>query len=124
MLGFSQSIEAVTISKEENQNYMTPFCISEIPLHPQSFFLHSNFVDYSSLGHTLGRVLKIIPIPETSRTQYVYMNFENLEFVPVVFSELQTLSFQLRSHSGKLVTFMNDGSAEFYVNLVFSKKIR
>ena len=70
----------------------------------------------------MARIIKIIPVPETTRKKYECINFDNLEYIPVTFSELENISFQLKSHTGNMITFFDDGNSEVFINLVFSKK--
>ena len=110
-------------SKRKDDLFIPTFSIRDIPLHSSNIFLHCNFVDYSILGHTMAKILKIIPLIESTRKKYEFIEFETLEYIPIVFSELQTLSFELRSHTGSLLKFKDDMYSEVYINLILKKEL-
>ena len=122
LLGFSQISESVTLNKTRNQVYKLPFAIQDIPLYPSNVLLNANFVDYCILGHSMGRILKVVPLKKSSLGTYQFIEFDVLEFVPVVYSEVQNLHFTLISHTGSLIKFRNDDFSELYLNLVFRKR--
>ena len=122
LLGFSYTSKITFVSKEENQSYILPFEVNDIPLHTSNIFLESNFVDFSAVGHSMGRVLKLIPVSDSSKHKNEHIEFENLEFIPVCRSELQTLSFELRSNSGSLVKFNDSKLSNIYIDLIFKQE--
>ena len=95
-----------------------------MPLFVSNLFLHSNIIDYSVLGHAMGKVLKIVHVPESSSSikKYESLEFDNLEFITITYTEVQHLRFELRSHTGSLVEFRNDRFSDVYLNLIFRQK--
>ena len=69
----------------------------------------------------MGRVRKLIPITESSNHECKHLEFENLEFIPVILSEIRTMCFELRSNSGSLVEFNDSKFSDVYIDLVFRR---
>ena len=124
LLGFSHISEKAVIKKKKNEEFNTLYSICEIPLFASNLFLHSNIIDYSVLGHAMGKVLKIVHVPESSSSikKYESLEFDNLEFITITYTEVQHLRFELRSHTGSLVEFRNDRFSGVYLNLIFRQK--
>ena len=91
-----------------------------------NLFLHSSIIDYSVLGHGMGKVLKIGHVPEDSKSSqvksYVSLEYDHMEFIPIIYTEIQHLKFELRSHTGSLVEFRNEEFSNVYLNLIFRQK--
>ena len=121
ILGFKTTITSFELTKEENESFVCPVSVEDIPLFSQTMFIFSNTVDLSILGHTYANILKVVPIPGNSREKYVTVEFDTLEYIPLQFSEVQELDFTLRSISGANIKFIRKDFCEVFLNLIFKK---
>ena len=106
------------LSREENESYVAPVAIEDIPLFSQSIFIHSSVVDYSILGHTCANILKMVPIPAEFKGDYVTVDVKILKYIPLQNFEIQELDFTLKSLSGAYINFIEKEFCEVYINFI------
>ena len=113
--------ESFEILKEQNDSFVCPVPIEDIPLFSQSFFIFSSIVEFSIMGDTYEKILKVVPIPNDSKGKYVTVEFDEPEYIPLQQSEIQELDFSLQGLSGAKVNFRGNEFSEVFLNLIFKK---
>ncbi len=79
----------------------------------------SNSSGQSIVGNSFSKLVKIVPVYHESTDAYKTQDFKNNEFYSLENTLIKQIKFQIRSHSGNLINFM-EGS-KIFINLLFSK---
>ena len=106
-----------SITLDEAEEYIPMFSRQNFPLLPNVIFLYSSCVKSSLVGDGLYKLLKVIPITKDDSDCYKSIEFDHEEFLPLCNSEIQYIDFELRSHSGKLIEFVEN--PQVHINLKF-----
>ncbi len=90
---------------------------------PANAFVYCNFVEPSICAGNFLHILRVLSLATDHKhgRHHLVKSFKNLEFHNVNVDELQTLSFELRSHDGQLINFQDEKS-EVMFNLVFKRE--
>ena len=88
-------------------------------LKPQYIMLYADFIKPSIVGESYSKLLKIIQIPNHN-ANYHTEEFQLQESHSLENTLLQTMHFELRSHTGELINFANNKNT--FLNLFFFKK--
>ena len=87
-------------------------------LKPQYIMLYADFIKPSIVGDSYSKLLKIIQIPNHN-ANYHTEEFQLQESHSLENTLIQTMHFELRSHTGELINFANNKNT--FLNLFFSK---
>ena len=88
-------------------------------LKPQYIMLYADFIKPSIVGESYSKLLKIIQIPNHN-ANYHTEEFQLQESHSLENTLIQTMHFELRSHTGELINFANNKNT--FLNLFFFKK--
>ena len=112
--------QTCNIYKPEGGKYVFNFPPElHFPLFPENIFVYLNVLKESLVGDSLSKLLKVIPLPNHSKNEYISLEFENPEFIPISQTELCEMEFQLRTHNGEYVQIYDDEPV--YFNIVLKK---
>ena len=67
------------------------------------------------MGDGYHKLLKVIPISSEKYEGYKSKEFEHEEYIPLATSEIQYIDFELRTHTGALIEFVDQPHT--YINL-------
>ena len=67
------------------------------------------------MGDGFHKLLKVIPISNTKSKAYKRIEFENEEFLLLATSEIQYIDFELLSHTGRFIEYVD--RPETYITL-------
>ena len=84
---------------------------------PPYLIVYADFLQPSIVGSRYSRILKILSVEKS--VNYQKYEFEHLEFFKVETSMLERLSFEIRTHTGQLMSLINND--EIVMSLVFQK---
>ena len=59
------------------------------------------------MGDGYHKLLKVIPISSEKYKGYKSIEFEHEEYIPLATSEIQYIDFELRTHTGALIEFVD-----------------
>ena len=78
--------------------------------YPNYIFLVANFVEPSPVANIYSPILKTIPINVNRERNAQHQTFQSvdLEYHPLLFSDLENLQFQFYTHTGELVKFTEE----------------
>ena len=88
-------------------------------LKPQYIMLYADFIKPSIVGESYSKLLKIIQIPNHN-ANYHTEEFQLQESHSLENTLIQTMHFELRSHTGELINFANNKNT--FLNLFFFSK--
>jgi hypothetical protein len=86
---------------------------------PQYMMIYTDIINQSVVGNSFSNLIKIAPVYHESTDAYKTQEFKNNEFHSLENTLIKQIRFQIRSHSGNYINFM-EGS-KIFVNLLFSK---
>lgn len=122
LLGISSIVSESLILKEKGEVFLCSLPIEYgMPLFTQSIFVNTSFLEYSILAHTFAKILKVIAVPQKTQGKYVTLEFDSLEYIPLLHSEICELDFTLKGVSGAELKFHKSEFSEIYMNLIFKK---
>lgn len=88
-------------------------------LRPQYLMVYTDIIEQAIVGNSFSKLIKIVPVYHESTDSYKTQEFKNQEFHSLENTLVRRISFEIRSHSGDLINFM-EGS-KIFINLLFSK---
>ncbi len=88
-------------------------------LRPQYLMIYTDIIEQAIVGNSFSKLIKIVPVYHESTDSYKTQEFKNQEFHSLENTLVRRISFEIRSHSGDLINFM-EGS-KIFINLLFSK---
>ena len=88
-----------------------------LPVFPTSFYIYSDVVEESIIGEMHAKLLKIVPLKEESVGKYFTYEANQLEFLDISTKEISEMSFEIRTHTGKLFQFEQD--TDVFIDLIF-----
>ena len=117
VFGLSDAIPTAyaTLRLESLQKHTFQYPRQDIPLFPNFVLLYCNAIKPSLMGDGFHKVLKVIPISNTKSEAYKRIEFEHEEFLPLATSEIQYIDFELRSHTGSFIEYVD--RPETYITL-------
>ena len=88
---------------------------------PQEIIVLSNIVEESFYAQSRPNILRIIPIPfQEDVNVYNYVQFQNLDKIPVTFDRISDIKIDIITRKGEFVNFTNQNDVK--VQLEFEKK--
>jgi len=88
-------------------------------LRPEYLMVYTDIIEQTIVGNTFSKLIKIVPVFHKSTDSYKTQEFQNKEFHSLENTLIKRIKFEIRSHSGDLINFV-DGS-KIFINLLFSK---
>lgn len=88
-------------------------------LRPEYLMVYTDIIEQTIVGNTFSKLIKIVPVFHESTDNYKTQEFQNKEFHPLENTLVKRIKFEIRSHCGDLINFM-EGS-KIFINLLFSK---
>lgn len=78
--------------------------------YPNFIFLLANFIEPSPVANIFSPILKTIPVNVNDERNAQHQTFQSvdLEYHPLLFSDLENLQFQFYTHTGDLVKFTEE----------------
>jgi hypothetical protein len=88
-------------------------------LRPEYLMIYTDIIEQTIVGNSFSKLIKIVPVYHESTDSYKNLEFKNKEFHSLENTLVKRIKFEIRSHSGDLINFM-EGS-KIFINLLFSK---
>jgi hypothetical protein len=88
-------------------------------LRPEYLMIYTDIIEQAIVGNSFSKLIKIVPVYHESTDSYKTLEFKNKEFHSLENTLVKRIKFEIRSHSGDLINFM-EGS-KIFINLLFSK---
>lgn len=88
-------------------------------LRPEYLMVYTDIIEQTIVGNSFSKLIKIVPVYHESTDSYKTLEFKNKEFHSLENTLVKRIKFEIRSHSGDLINFM-EGS-KIFINLLFSK---
>jgi len=105
--------------KEETRNVKFSRYFDINKFRPDYLMIYTDIIEQSIVGNSFSKLVKIVPVYHESTDAYKTQDFKNNEFYSLENTLIKQIKFQIRSHSGNLINFM-EGS-KIFINLLFSK---
>lgn len=88
-------------------------------LRPEYLMVYTDIIEQTIVGNSFSKLIKIVPVFHESTDSYKTQEFQNKEFHSLESTLVKKIKFEIRSHSGHLINFM-EGS-KIFINLLFSR---
>lgn len=90
--------------------------------NPSYFMLYTKSVAPTAISGQYMNILKIFPV-DFSEKKYVIQEFKHREYLKLSSFDINEMDFQLRSHTGELISFDNSNEDPVILNLHFTNFI-